>query len=275
MGLLEEAEQHFETKDLYQVLGVEKDSTEKQLKKAYYLLSLKYHPDRAEDDADKENRTSKFQVLSRVYEVLSDKEKRAVYDETGTLLDEADILTEDKNWEQYWRLLFKKISKKDIEEFEQEYKGSEEEKEAILGFYEQFEGDMDEIMSHVMCATYEDEDRIRDIIKENIDAGNVEEYLAFEENKKKKRKRMREAKREEAEAEQHAKDIGLDASGDLEALILKRNAERGKEFDSLLSNLEAKYAKKPAKKGGAKKAKTKKWEGDAGNWLLYLVLCPK
>jgi len=258
MGLLEEAEQHFETKDLYQVLGVEKDSTEKQLKKAYYLLSLKYHPDRAENDADKENRTSKFQVLSRVYEVLSDKEKRAVYDETGTLLDEADILTEDKNWEQYWRLLFKKISKKDIEEFEQEYKGSEEEKEAILGFYEQFEGDMDQIMSHVMCATYEDEDRIRGIIKENIDAGNVEEYQAFEENKKKKRKRMREAKREEAEAEQHAKDIGLDASGDLEALILKRNADRGKEFDSLLNNLEAKYAKKPAKKGGAKKAKTKK-----------------
>ena len=258
MGLLEEAEEHFETRDLYQILGVEKESNKKQLKKAYYLLSLKYHPDRAQDDADKDNRTTKFQVLSQVYEVLSDSEKRAVYDETGTLLDDADILSADKNWEHYWRLLFKKISKKDIEEFEQDYKGSDEEKEAILGFYVQFEGDMDEIMANVMCATHEDEERIRGVIERSIDAGDVEEYLPFNENKAKKRKRARQAKREEKEAEQHAKDIGLDASGGLEALILKRNAERGKEFDSLLSDLEAKYAKKPAKKSAAKKTKTKK-----------------
>jgi len=254
MGLLDEAEEHFETRDLYEILGVEKAATEKQLKKAYYLLSLKYHPDRADDDQDKATRTSKFQVLSRVYEVLSNEEQRVAYDETGELLDEGDVLTQDKNWEQYWRLLFKKISKADIEEFEREYKGSGEEKESIVGYYVQFEGDMDEIMSHVMCSTHEDEDRIRDVIQESIDAGDVEEFSAFNEVKSKKRKRLKQAKREEKEAEQHAKDIGLDTNGDLEALILKRNADRGAQFDSMLSNLEAKYAKKPAKKKG----KTKK-----------------
>ena len=257
MGLLDETEEHFETRDLYQVLGVEKSSNEKQVKKAYYLLSLKHHPDRAQDEEEKKARTVMFQVISRTYEVLSDTEKRAVYDETGTILDETDGLTDDKDWQKYWRMLFKKISKSDIEEFEREYKGSDEEKESIIGFYEQFEGDMDEIIANVMCSTVEDEDRIRAIIQESIDAGDVEEYLAFDENKTKKRKRKRKAEREAKEAEQHAKDIGLDTAGGdggLEALILKRNADRGREFDNMLSNLEAKYAKKPAKK----KTKAKK-----------------
>jgi len=264
MGLLDDAEEYFKTRDLYEVLGVEKDSTEKHLKKAYYLSSLKYHPDRAndDDDEDTETRTCKFQVLSRVYEVLSDTKKRAVYDETGELLDEGDILSKDKNWDHYWRLLFKKISKKDIEEFEAEYKGSEEEKQSIIESYLQFEGDMDEILSHVMCSTVDDEERIREIIQVSIDAGEVEEFDSFHENKTKKRKRAKQAAREEKEAEQHAKDLGLNGDGDLEALILKRNADRGKEFDSLLSNLEAKYAKKPATKkkvaAAGRKGKSKK-----------------
>lgn len=254
MGLFDDIEKYFSTRCLYTVLGVEKDCDEKQLKKAYYLSSLKHHPDRAQDDEDKEETTGKFQALSAVYEVLTNPEHRTVYDETGELVSEGDVLAKDKDWEAYWRLLFKKISKKDIEEFEKEYKGSVAEKDDVKKFYLKFEGNMDEIMSHVMCANYDEEDRIREVIQNLIDNDEVEEFDAFtHEQKTKKRKRMKKGEREEKEAEQHAKDIGLNTNGSLEELILKRNADRGKEFGDMISNLEAKYAKKPKSATKAKK----------------------
>jgi len=53
------------------------------VKKAYYAQSLELHPDRCEH-SDKDKATKKFQILSKAYAILSDKEKRAVYDETGS-----------------------------------------------------------------------------------------------------------------------------------------------------------------------------------------------
>jgi DnaJ family protein C protein 9 len=52
------------------------------VKRAYYKKSLKVHPDRVGEE-DKENATEKFQTLGKVYSILSDKEKRKIYDETG------------------------------------------------------------------------------------------------------------------------------------------------------------------------------------------------
>lgn len=52
------------------------------VRKAYYRLSLQVHPDRAEK-SDLDIATKKFQALSKIYEVLSDDGKRALYDETG------------------------------------------------------------------------------------------------------------------------------------------------------------------------------------------------
>lgn len=49
---------------------------------------------------------SRFQAVSAAYKVLSDSEKRAVYDESGEVDDE-DVLDKDRDWDQYWRLLFK------------------------------------------------------------------------------------------------------------------------------------------------------------------------
>ena len=52
------------------------------VKKGYYKLSLKVHPDRVSDE-NREGATSKFQTLGKIYAVLSDKSKRNLYDETG------------------------------------------------------------------------------------------------------------------------------------------------------------------------------------------------
>jgi len=68
--------------DYYAELGVAKNSSDDELKKAYRKLSLKYHPDKSPEDK-KEEYTKKFQIISEAYEVLSDPEKRKIYDEHG------------------------------------------------------------------------------------------------------------------------------------------------------------------------------------------------
>ena len=67
-------------RDYYEVLGVGRDASEKDIKKAYRRLAMKYHPDRNPDDADAEG---KFKEASEAAEVLTDSEKRATYDQFG------------------------------------------------------------------------------------------------------------------------------------------------------------------------------------------------
>lgn len=66
--------------DLYEVLGVSKDASERDIKKAYKKLAMKYHPDRTKGDKDLE---MKFKEVRAAYEVLSDPQKRAAYDQYG------------------------------------------------------------------------------------------------------------------------------------------------------------------------------------------------
>ncbi len=67
-------------RDYYEVLGVERDSSEQAIKKAYRRLAMKYHPDRNPDDADAD---AKFKEASEAAEVLLDGQKRQTYDQFG------------------------------------------------------------------------------------------------------------------------------------------------------------------------------------------------
>ncbi len=66
--------------DYYEVLGVARDASEDEIKKAYRQLAFKFHPDRNPDDADAE---AKFKEAAEAYEVLRDPQKRARYDRFG------------------------------------------------------------------------------------------------------------------------------------------------------------------------------------------------
>ncbi|MAD01948.1 molecular chaperone DnaJ [Pseudomonas abyssi] len=67
-------------RDYYEVLGVEKGASEADLKKAYRRLAMKFHPDRNPDD---EKAEEKFKEATEAYEVLTDANKRAAYDQYG------------------------------------------------------------------------------------------------------------------------------------------------------------------------------------------------
>ena len=69
-----------EYKDYYQVLGVGRQASKDEIKKAYRKLALQYHPDRNPNNKQAED---KFKEANEAYQVLSDPEKRAHYDRLG------------------------------------------------------------------------------------------------------------------------------------------------------------------------------------------------
>ncbi|CAG7857230.1 Chaperone protein DnaJ [biofilm metagenome] len=67
--------------DYYQLLGVERNASDADIKKSYRSLAMKYHPDRNKDDPTAAE--AKFKVIKEAYEVLSDPKKRSAYDQFG------------------------------------------------------------------------------------------------------------------------------------------------------------------------------------------------
>ncbi|MDO8456335.1 MAG: molecular chaperone DnaJ [Burkholderiaceae bacterium] len=69
-------------RDYYETLGVPKNASEEEIKKAYRKLAMKHHPDRNQDDTSK-TAEAKFKEAKEAYEMLSDSQKRAAYDQHG------------------------------------------------------------------------------------------------------------------------------------------------------------------------------------------------
>src|SRR5215216_8134969 len=68
-------------KDYYKILGVERNASEDDIRKAYRKLAMQYHPDRNPNDKQAEER---FKEINEAYQVLSDSQKRSHYDRLGS-----------------------------------------------------------------------------------------------------------------------------------------------------------------------------------------------
>ncbi|CAG0881163.1 unnamed protein product [Darwinula stevensoni] len=250
---LAQCEEVFGEKDLYKVLGVRKTVKDADIRKAYYKVSLKVHPDKA-TPKDREDATKRFQILGRVYSVLGDPEKRKIYDETGTVLDDEDIVMDQRDWTAYWRSLFGRVTLQDVENYEKGYVASEEERKDLLELYRKHKGNLDRVFSDLWFYKTEDEDRYRQILQDAIAVEEVPAFDAFvREPESKRAKRQKKGAKEAQEAKEMLTSLGGPSSS-LHEAIAQRQTQREKQQDALIQHLMDKYVKDAPKKKGAKRA---------------------
>ncbi|PAV63106.1 hypothetical protein WR25_17345 [Diploscapter pachys] len=248
---LDECKEHFDTECLYELLNIEQSATQAQVKKAYYKVSMKWHPDRADDAEAKTAHTVKFQIVSRAYTILSDKAKRKAYDETGSVDEENALLDEDAI--NLWRKMFKKVTEEDIKNFYDNYRGSEEEKTDIIHYYNLFKGDMNKILIHVILEAGQEE-RVIQLIRQLIEEGQLKSTAKFKATTSKASVagRKRRADKEAKEAEEMLEEMKQkEGESSLEQMILARQADREKVFDAIAD----KYTKLSQKETKSKKSK--------------------
>eukprot|EP01114_Cavostelium_apophysatum_P009183 TRINITY_DN2226_c0_g1_i1.p1 TRINITY_DN2226_c0_g1~~TRINITY_DN2226_c0_g1_i1.p1 ORF type:complete len:323 (+),score=135.21 TRINITY_DN2226_c0_g1_i1:57-1025(+) len=258
----EEPEEQKEEEDLYSILGLSKGASEKDIKQAYYKQALKVHPDR--NPGDKSANVFFFKQKT-AYEILSDPKKKAYYDETGSVLDADGFGSfagnkSAKDWDEYWRVLFKRVSEDDINSFSKSYKYTAEEQKDLKATYTKVKGDMHLLMESIILSTEDDTDRFIEDIRKYIAAGELKKFAAFEKTAKElqsahsKAARKSKSEEEEKEAEELIKKIqnrNRERNGganDAQALVTtKKKTKQQKDMDDLVAKLQNKYG---SKKGG-------------------------
>uniref|UniRef100_A0A1J3GU41 Chaperone protein dnaJ 6 n=1 Tax=Noccaea caerulescens TaxID=107243 RepID=A0A1J3GU41_NOCCA len=222
-------------KNLYKVLGVGATASPQEIKKAYHKLALRLHPDKNKDD---EEAKEKFQQLQKVISILGDEEKRAVYDQTGSV-DDADLSGDVvDNLRDFFKAMYKKVTEEDIDEFEANYRGSESEKKDLIELYKKFKGKMSRLFCSMLCSNPKlDSHRFKFIIDEAIAAGEAKSTKAY----KKWAKEISEIEPPINPTKMRRKAKKSGGGKDLYAIIAQRRDERKEKFDTMFSSLVSRY----------------------------------
>lgn len=153
--------------------------------------------------------------------ILMDEEKRKIYDTTGEIDDSLDL----QGTYDYYRHIYPTINEKDIEDFSLKYRYSEMEKEDLIQFYKDYNGDMTHLIESIPLSTNEDVDRYLKIYEDLFVSKSLKKNKNFNATKK-KINLIEEDDEEEVEEEKNK-------FNDLCKQIALKQANRG----SLLTNL--------------------------------------
>lgn len=178
---------HYSMRNPHRVLGVSKDALPSEIKLAFNRLALKYHPDR------KDGSCEKFREVLEAFNKIRDGTKENVLN---------------------------------IEDFEKQYRGCDEELGEIKCLYERFRGDICKIIDNMIIGKDEDEERIREYVSKWVSSGEVKCYPKFEKRVSENKRRLAFRAKEAAIVEK------LDISGPLPG----RN-----NWKQFISSLEQKY----------------------------------
>ena len=160
---------------LYTLLGIERNATENEIKKAYRKTSLKVHPDKNPNDPDADK---KFQKVNEAYVILSDDKKRKHYDLTGEVDQEnlEDLVNR-------CRFFYKEFTADDIDDFATRYKNSGEEEEDLVNFYETYKGDITNILEFIPLSENNDIPRYVKIFDTLIKEKQIKAFKRYKETK--------------------------------------------------------------------------------------------
>lgn len=160
-------------------MGVPKESTAEEIKKAYRKLALLKHPDKNPGD---EQAAENFQQLSKAYQILGDPKRRERYDRFGDE-EEGEEGFGGEEWltaYDYYRSLHPEVTKQDIKGFAERYRHTPEEEQDLLEYYQDKNGDMTHILEEIICSQNEDVDRFIKFFESKIADGSLKKTKKFD-----------------------------------------------------------------------------------------------
>lgn len=174
------AQKLFGTRDLYEILQLERGAQIQDgkleasimflmthsndvyilsVKRKYYNLALVYHPDRVAQDK-REEASNKFNIVHNAYSILSDAEKKKLYDNGSDILFTKTTIA--AQWEHY----LKPVNNNDIEKARNKYQGSEREDRDLIREFKIGNGSMTHLLNTIPFMRVEDKNRILESLKE-------------------------------------------------------------------------------------------------------------
>ncbi|KAL5598634.1 hypothetical protein BROUX41_003443 [Berkeleyomyces rouxiae] len=254
----------------YEILELERDATEAQVKTAYRKAALKSHPDKVAPEKRQEAHET-FQRVAFAYAILSDPARRKRYDITGSTA-ESIVDSDNFNWSDFYRAQFQDaVSADAIARFAAKYRHSTEEADDVLASYEVHCGDLDALYETVILSDVrEDDERFRAIIDEAIRADKVPAFPAYtKETKKKRAARLKAAKNEASEAKAYAKELGVHDKLFGTSATNNEDEDENEDDDMPVSN--SKSSKPSNSKEKAALAKGKKKKASSEDALAALI----
>lgn len=208
------------TKNLYELLGVEKTAKVEDISRAYRRLALQYHPDRNPDGAEQ------FKELARAHEILSDPTRRSMYDLTGTTGEPNSEVSDEARTRQRSAELGE-----EIRAFYATYRGSDDEKEDIVASYLAAKGDFESLVfEHLLFDNQPGEiERLRGVIADLIASGRLEatkKWARTGASDKACAKYEKEMQAERKAAKAELAKMGLGGANSLQMILANRAKEQ-------------------------------------------------